>query len=91
MKSTLSIHDLSLDKALHGHAMAAIHGGLQNQANATQQGNSLSLFNPVSVGNGSLFGGPSIIQVDSSPVQSASNFSTSSNDQGFGWAPFFVV
>jgi hypothetical protein len=41
-----------------------------------------------SVGNGSIFGGPAIIQVDSNPTQSASNYSSSSNEsfKGFGWA-----
>jgi hypothetical protein len=87
MKSTLTIKDLSLDKELSDKAMCAVRGG-NNQANATQQSNTMALFAPVSVGNGSIFGGPAIIQVDSNPTQSASNYSSSSNEsfKGFGWA-----
>jgi hypothetical protein len=88
MKSTLTIKDLSLDKELSDKAMCAVRGGINNQANATQQSNTMALFAPVSVGNGSIFGGPAIIQVDSNPTQSASNYSSSSNEsfKGFGWA-----
>jgi hypothetical protein len=84
----LTIKDLALDKELSGEAMSAVHGGIGNQANATQQSNFLGMKAPVSVGNGSIFGGPAIIQVDSNPTQTASNDSTSSNDsfKGFGWA-----
>jgi hypothetical protein len=84
----LTIKDLALDKELNDKAMCAVRGGLNNQANATQQSNTMALFAPVSVGNGSIFGGPAIIQVDSNPTQTASNDSTSSNDsfKGFGWA-----
>jgi hypothetical protein len=83
----LTIKDLALDKELSGEAMSAVHGGIGNQANATQQGNTMALFAPVSVGNG-FFGGPAIIQVDSNPTQSASNYSSSSNEsfKGFGCA-----
>jgi hypothetical protein len=75
----LTIKDLALDKELSGEAMSAVHGGIGNQAGATQQGSMLAMFAPVSVGNGSFFGGPTIIQVDSAPTQRASNSSTSSN------------
>ena len=78
----LNIKDLALDKALDRKAMAAVRGGLNNQGNATQQGNTLAMFAPVAVGNGSTFGGPTIIQVDSAPTQWASNTSHSSNLQG---------
>jgi hypothetical protein len=78
MKS-LIIKDLAFDKELDRKAMSAVRGGIGNQAGATQQANTLALFAPVSVGNGSFFGGPAIIQVDSAPTQRASNSSTSSN------------
>ena len=80
---TLHIKDLSLDKELGSKEMSAVRGGLANQANGTNQANTQALFAPVSVGNGSYFGGgPVNIQVDSNPTQTASNYSTSSNSQG---------
>lgn len=80
---TLHIKDLSLDKELGSKEMSAVRGGLANQANGTNQVNTQALFAPVSVGNGSYFGGgPVNIQVDSTPTQTASNTSTSSNSQG---------
>jgi hypothetical protein len=84
---TLHIKDLSLDKELGGKEMSAVRGGLANQANGTGQNNFMSMFAPVSVANGAQFSGnaPVIIQVDSYPTQTASNSSTSSNSQGFGW------
>jgi hypothetical protein len=85
MTSTLTIKDLALDKALDRKDLAAVRGGLANQANGTQQGNLLAMFAPVSVANGTNFAGsgPVIIQVDSNPYQSANNHSTSSNTQGW--------
>jgi hypothetical protein len=83
---TVLIKDLSLDKELDRKEMSAVRGGLANQANGTNQMNTQALFAPVSVGNGSYFGGgPVNIQVDSSPTQSATNTSTSSNFQGSDW------
>jgi hypothetical protein len=84
---TLHIKDLSLDKALGSKEMSAVRGGLANQANGTGQNNFMGMFAPVSVANGAQFSGnaPVIIQVDSFPTQTASNSSTSSNSQGFGW------
>jgi len=80
---TVLIKDLSLDKELDHKEMSAVRGGLANQANGTNQVNNQSLFAPVSVGNGSYFGGgPVNIQVDSYPTQTASNDSTSTNSQG---------
>jgi predicted component of type VI protein secretion system len=80
---TVLIKDLSLDKELDRKEMSAVRGGLANQANGTNQVNNQSLFAPVSVGNGSTFGGgPVNIQVDSYATQTASNDSTSSNSQG---------
>ena len=87
MKSTLTIKDLAVTEALDRKAMSAVRGGLANQANGTSQANTQAMFAPVKVANGSSFGGnaPVIIQVDSSPMQSAYNYSTSSNSQGYGW------
>ena len=84
---TLHIKDLSLDKELDRKEMSAVRGGLANQANGTGQNNFMGMFAPVSVANGAQFSGnaPVIIQVDSYPTQTASNSSTSSNSQGFGW------
>ncbi len=81
MKSTLCIKDLALDKALDSKTMSAVRGGLGDQANATQQSNVMAMFAPVAVGNGSIIGGgPVTFQVDSNPTQTASNSSTSSNE-----------
>ena len=87
MKSTLTIKDLAITEELDRKAMSAVRGGLANQANGTNQANTQAMFAPVSVGNGSYFGGcaPVNIQVDSAPTQSAHNYSTSSNSQGYGW------
>ena len=85
MKSTLTIKDLALTEELDRKAMSAVRGGLANQANGTNQINTQAMFAPVKVGNGSYFGGPVNIQVDSNPTQYASNYSTSSNSQGYDW------
>jgi hypothetical protein len=83
MKSTLTIKDLSATKELDGKAMSAVRGGLGDQSNATGQSNFQQMFAPVSVANGASFsGGPVIFQVDSNPIQTATNDSTSSNDKG---------
>lgn len=86
MKSTLTIKDLALDKALDRKAMTAVRGGNGNQANATGQSNAAKLFAPVSVGNGSeIAGGPVNFQIDSNPTQTLSNTSTSTNDKSLSW------
>ena len=83
MKSTLMIKDLSSAKELDRKAMSAVRGGSGDQANAGQQSNLMAMFAPVSVGNGSVFkGGPVIFQVESNPVQTASNENTSTNSKG---------
>jgi hypothetical protein len=84
MKSILTIKDLALDKQLDGKSMAAVRGGLGDQANGTGQSNLMAMFAPVNVANGATFGsGPVIIQVDSNPYQSASNDSSSTNGKSF--------
>jgi hypothetical protein len=84
MTTTLTIKDIALDKELDHKDMASVRGGVANQANATQQGNTLAMFAPVAVANGACFESPANIQVDSNPYQYANNSSTSSNSQG-GW------
>src|SRR4051794_2314387 len=86
MTSTLTIKDIALDKALDHKTMSAVRGGLANQANGTQQGNTLAMFAPVSVANCANFAGcgPVNIQVDSYPTQTAHNSSTSDNAQAQG-------
>ncbi len=88
---TLIIKDLAVTEELDRKAMSTVRGGLANQANGTSQMNTQALFAPVTVGNGSYFGGPANIQVDSTPVQYASNYSHSSNSQGGEWEKMFPV
>jgi hypothetical protein len=88
MKSTLTIKDLCANKELDRKEMSAVRGGEGNQANGTNQGNFMSAFAPVSVADGAKFmgSGPVIIQVDSDVDQTASNYSTSSNNKSaYGW------
>jgi len=90
MQSTLTIQDLAVTAALDRKQMSAVRGGLANQANGTQQTNTLAMFAPVSVGNGAHFGGgPVNIQVDSTPTQTAHNGSGSANAQGIDWGMAF--
>ena len=95
MKSTLLIKDLSATKELDGKAMSAVRGGIGDQANATNQSNIMAMFAPVSVGNGSSFGGsgPVTFQVTSNPTQTASNYNTTSNEKSldlFAGFPLFA-
>lgn len=92
MKSTLIIKDLAIEKQLDGKAMSAVSGGNGNQANATQQGNFLQMDAGVNVANCSGIYGPANLQVDSNPTQTASNYSTSTNDKGLSWyAPYAIA
>ena len=95
MTSTLIIKDLSLDKELGAKEMSVVRGGIGDQANSVGQSNIMALFAPVSVGNGSAFGGgPGNIQVSSNPTQTASNTNTSTNFKGlaiFGLLPEMPV
>ena len=81
--TTLHISDLSTSKELDGKAMAAVHGGQDNQAVGTSQSNVQSMVAAVNVGNGSIFGGPSTIQSDNTFTQSASNSNTATNVDAF--------
>jgi len=85
MNATLTIKDLSLDKALDHKAMSAVRGGFFDQANATQQANGQTMTAPVEVANFAHFGGsgPVNMQVTSEPTQHASNDSYSKNKVGY--------
>jgi hypothetical protein len=87
MNTVLTIKDLAHGKELDRKAMSAVRGGLGNQANATQQSNLLQMKAPVAVGNGTDICGPANFQVDSNPIQTATNDSTSTNFSGLGWYP----
>jgi hypothetical protein len=82
MQTCLKIQDLTPVRDIDRKAMSAIVGGTGDEANALRQSNFMALFAPVSVGNGSNFGGgPVIFQVESNPLQVASNVSESSNSK----------
>ena len=89
MKSTLMIKDLVQIEELNGKAMSAVRGGQGDQGNVTGQSNGGFIIAPLHVGNGSLLGGPTSLQVESSPTQNFSNDSTSKNkkslDFGYGY------
>ena len=82
---TVIIKDLCVSKELDRKALCAVRGGVGNQANATQQLNSQEMFAPVAVANGANFAGsgPVNFQVTSNPTQNASNYSYSTNVQGY--------
>jgi len=77
--TNLHISDLSTSKELDSKAMAAVRGGLDDQAIGTSQLNGQAMAAAANVGNASLFGGPAIIQSDNAFTQSASNYNTATN------------
>jgi len=77
--TNLHIIDLSTSKELDAKAMAAVRGGLDDQAIGTSQLNGQAMAAAANVGNASLFGGPAIIQSDNAFTQSASNYNTATN------------
>jgi len=81
--TTLHISDLSTSKELDGEAMAAVHGGADNQAIGTSQTNAQGMVAAANVGNGSVFFGPAIIQSDNTFTQNASNSNTATNVDAF--------
>ena len=81
MKSTLAIKDLSASKEIDHKAMSCVRGGQGDQGNVTGQSNALGIIAPFFVGNNSVFNGPTLIQADSSPTQTASNDSSSKNSK----------
>jgi len=77
--TTLNITDLSVSKELDDKAMAAVHGGQDNQAVGTSQSNVQGMVAAANVGNCSLFVGPATIQSDNTFHQDASNTNTATN------------
>jgi hypothetical protein len=77
--TSLHISDLSISKELDGKAMAAVHGGKDDQAIGTSQSNVQSMVAAANIGNGSVFGGPANIQSDNTFTQTASNSNTAAN------------
>ena len=88
MKSTLMIKDLSVSKELDRKAMSAVCGGERDQGIANNQVNGQALNLGNSVGNGSIFAGPTTIQSDLVVNQTASNYAYNSNEKGFGLFAF---
>ena len=78
--TTVHITDLSINKELDAQAMAAVHGGADDQAIGTSQGNAQIMAAAANIGNGSLFaGGPVNIQSDNAFTQNAANYNTATN------------
>ena len=79
--TTLHISDLSISKELDGKAMAALRGGLDDQAIGTSQVNLQSMLAAANVGNGMVVGAnsPVIIQSDNTFSQDADNDNTATN------------
>ena len=87
MKSTLMIKDLSASKELDRKAMSAVCGGVADQGIANNQANGQALNLGNSVGNGSIFAGPTTIQSDLVVNQTASNDAYNYNYKSLGF-PF---
>jgi hypothetical protein len=79
MKSTLTIKDLSANKALGSKEMTAVRGGVGNQAIGEELGNGQLGLVGMNVGSVSKFGSPTTIQADSKVDQHATNDSYSKN------------
>ncbi len=80
----LHISDLSISKELDGKAMAAVRGGVDDQAIGTSQSNVQGMLAVANIGNGSLFaGGPTTIQSDNTFTQTASNSNSATNVDAF--------
>jgi hypothetical protein len=79
--TTLHISDLSSNEELDGKAMAAVHGGADDQAIGTSQANVQKMLAAANVGNGMVVGAnsPVIIQSDNSFSQDADNSNHASN------------
>ena len=82
--TTLHISDLSSSKQLDAKAMAAVHGGTDDQAVGTSQTNVQQMAAAANIGNASLFGGgPAMIQSDNAFSQSAYNSNAATNIDAF--------
>ena len=79
--NSFHISDLSISKDLDDKAMAAVRGGLDNQAVGTSQLNLQQMLAAANVGNGMVVGAnsPVIIQSDNTFSQDATNSSYVSN------------
>ena len=79
--TNLHISDLSISKDLDGKAMAAVRGGLDDQAIGTSQVNLQNMLAAANVGNGMVVGAnsPVIIQSDNTFSQDADNSNDASN------------
>ena len=79
--TTLNIRDLSTSEELDGKAMAAVHGGTDDQAIGTSQSNLQAMLAQANVGNGLVAGAnsPVIIQSDNTFSQDADNSNHASN------------
>ena len=79
--TTLHISDLSSSTELDGKAMAAVHGGTDDQAVGTSQSNLQAMLAQANVGNGLVAGAnsPVIIQSDNTFSQDADNSNRASN------------
>ena len=79
MHTPLIIKDLSVSAELDREAMAAVHGGQDNQAIGTAQTNAQGMAAAANIGNGSLFVGPATIQSDNTFNQYATNSNYATN------------
>jgi hypothetical protein len=78
--NSLSITDLSINEELDAQAMAAVRGGIDDQAIGVSQGNGQVMGAAANIGNASLFaGGPATIQSDNAFTQNAANYNTAAN------------
>jgi hypothetical protein len=79
--TSLHISDLSTSTELDGKAMAAVHGGADDQAVGTSQSNVQAMLAAANVGNGLVAGAnsPVIIQSDNTFSQDADNSNHASN------------
>jgi hypothetical protein len=81
--NSLHISDLSSSKELDGKAMAAVRGGIDDQAVGVSQVNGQVMGAVANVGNGSVFRGPATIQSDNTFTQNAANYNTATNVDAF--------
>ena len=81
----LHISDLPVSKELDRQAMAAVRGGLDDQAVGTSQLNLQEMMAAANVGNGMVVGAnsPVIIQSDNTFGQDADNSNKASNKELF--------
>ena len=76
---TLTLQDLSASVDLDRKAMAAVHGGADDQAIGTSQSNAQGMAAAANLGNASLFAGPATLQSDNTFRQGGCNVNTAFN------------